>query len=379
MDFTWTEAQTALHDSMRALSVDVDETAGFSRENWRRCAEAGVLALPIPEKYGGLGLDPVTCAYALEGLGHGCADNGLLMSVGAHVWATEVPIWLFGSPEQQERYLPELCAGRMVGAHAITETEAGSDALSMASRARRVDDCYVLNGEKRFVTNGPIADVLIVYANVDPALGFTGVTAFLVERDQPGLVIEHDTPKAGLRTAPWARITMTDCEVPVSQRLGAEKQGRFVFSAAMAWERALILAPQLGAMRRQIDSCMDFARDRRQFGQRISGYQAVAHTIVDMRTRLETARLLTYRAAADLGTRSDSMFSEMAKLVTSEAAVQTYLDAFQVHGALGYTVDAGIDRALRDALGTRISSGTSAVQRNIIADKLGLRGKATGQ
>src|SRR3954471_23610565 len=312
MDFTWTGAQTALHDKMRALSIGVDEDAGFSRENWRRCADAGVLALPVPEEYGGLGLDPLTCAYALEGLGHGCADNGLLMSVGAHVWATEVPIWLFGSPEQRERYLPGLCAGRTVGAHAITESEAGSDALAMTSRARRGNGCYVLNGEKRFVTNGPIADVLIVYATVDPALGFTGVTAFLVERDQPGLVIEPDTPKAGLRTAPWARITMTDCEVPFSQRLGAEKQGRFVFSAAMAWERALILAPQLGAMRRLIDSCAEFARRRRQFGQRISGFQAVTHTIVDMRTRLESARLLTYRAAADLGPRSNSMFSEMA-------------------------------------------------------------------
>jgi alkylation response protein AidB-like acyl-CoA dehydrogenase len=377
MDFTWHEAQTALHERMRELSVAVDETEVFSRKGWQQCADAGVLGLPIPLEYGGLGLDPLTCAYAMEGLGHGCRDNGLLMSAGAHMWAAEIPIWVFGSPEQKQRLLPELCSGRMIGAHAITEPGAGSDALSLTTHARRDNGCYVLNGEKRFVTNGPVADVLIVYATIDSALGFTGVTAFLVDRDQPGLRVEADAPKAGLRTAPWARITLEDCVVPASQRLGAEKQGRFVFATTMAWERALILAPLLGGMQRQIDECLRFARERKQFGRRISDFQSVAHTIVEMRVRLESARLLTYRAAADLTHTTDSMFPEMAKLRTSEAAVQTYLDALEIHGALGYTVGAEIERDLRDALGTRISSGTSAIQRNIIAGKLGLRGNGT--
>lgn len=389
MDFAWSEAQLALHQRLRTFAtrelagdvIDRDQAQGFSRVGWERCAAEGVQGLPIPQEYGGLGCDPVTCAFALEGLGYGCRDNGLLMSAGAHVWAVELPIWIFGSPQQKERLLPELCAGRMIGAHAITELEAGSDALSLRAHARRGDGYYVLNGRKRFVTNGPIADVVIVYATIDPDLGFTGVTAFLVERDRPGLRVETDQPKSGLRTAPWAEIVLENCEVPISQRLGAEKQGRVIFTTTMAWERALILAPLLGAMQRQIDDCLRFAQQRKQFGRRIGSFQSVAHTIVDMQVRLESARLLTYKAAAELKGSTSSMFSEMAKLQTSEAAVQTFLEALNIHGGHGYTIDAEIERDLRDALGMRISSGTSAMQRTVIAGKLGLHpgGKVVGQ
>lgn len=381
MDFTWSETQLALHGQLRDFAtrelaggvVDRDRAQDFWRAGWESCAARGVMGLPVPQEYKGLGCDPLTCAFALEGLGYGCRDNGLLFSVGAHVWAVEIPIWLFGSTEQKRRLLPELCTGRMIGAHAITEPDAGSDALSLQAHARRTDGGYVLNGQKCFVTNGPIADVLIVYATIDPDLGFTGVTAFLVERSQPGLRIEPDRPKSGLRTAPWAEVTLVDCEVPIDQRLGAEKQGRAVFATAMAWERALILTPLLGAMQRQIDDCIRFAQHRKQFGRRIASFQSVAHTIVDMQVRLESARLLTYKAATELDGTTGSMFSEMAKLQTSEAAVQTFMDALTIHGGQGYTIDAEIERDLRDALATRISSGTSPMQRNVIAGKLGLQ------
>src|SRR5260370_20489543 len=242
MDFSWSDDQLALHQRLRTLAerdlaADVigrDQAQSFSRAGWERCAAGGVLGLPIPHEYGGLGCDPVPCAFALEGLGYGCRDNGLLICVGAHVWAAAVPIWKFGSAEQKKRLLPELCSGRMVGAHAITEPEAGSDALSLRVNARLGDGCYVLNGHKRFITNGPIADVILVYATINPNLGFTGVTAFLVERDRPGLRIKTDHPKSGLRTSPWAEIILENCPVPVCQRLGAEKQGRAVFATAMA-------------------------------------------------------------------------------------------------------------------------------------------------
>lgn len=386
MDFRWSEAQIALHQRLRTfatrdLTDDVigrDQVQSFSRAGWERCAAQGVLGLPIPQAYGGLGYDPLTCAFALEGLGYGCRDNGLLFSAGAHMWAVELPIWKFGSAEQKRRLLPQLCAGRMIGAHAITEPEAGSDALSLRAHARRDDGRYVLNGRKRFITNGPIADIILVYATINPDLGFTGVTAFLVERDRPGLWIETGPPKSGLRTSPWAEITLENCPVPIGQRLGAEKQGSTIFSTTMAWERALILAPLLGAMQRQIDDCLRFTQQRQQFGRRISSFQAVAHTIVDMQVRLESARLLTYKAASELDGRAGSMFSEMAKLQTSEAAVQTFLEAINIHGDHGYTIEAEIERDLRDALGTLISSGTSAMQRSVIAGKLGLHaaGKA---
>jgi len=380
MDFSWSEAQLALHQRLRTFAtrdlagdvVSRDQVQSFWRDGWDRCAAQGVLGLPIPRAYGGLGCDPVTCAFALEGLGYGCRDNGLLFSAGAHMWAVELPIWKFGSAEQKERLLPKLCAGRMIGAHAITEPEAGSDALSLRAHARPEDGCYLLTGRKRFITNGPIADILVVYATINPDLGFTGVTAFLVERNRPGLRIETDHAKAGLRTAPWAEIILENCRVPIGQRLGAEKQGRIVFATTMAWERALILAPLLGAMQRQIDDCLRYTQQRQQFGRRIFSFQAVAHRIVDMQVRLEAARLLTYKAASELDGPAGSMFSAMAKLQTSEAAVQTFLQAIDIHGGHGYTVDAEIERDLRDALGMRISSGTPAMQRNVIAGKLGL-------
>ncbi|MGC7102559.1 acyl-CoA dehydrogenase family protein [Amycolatopsis lurida] len=386
MDFTFSDEQVALHRRLRDFATRelADDVAGRERaqefwwDGWKRCAAEGVLGLPIPVEHGGSGHDPVTCAHALEGLGYGCRDNGLLMSAGAHLWAAAVPIWKFGSARQKQQLLPDLCAGRTIGAHAITEPESGSDALSLRAQARRGSGGYLLNGRKRFVTNGPIADVLIVYATIDPGLGFTGVTAFLVDRDRPGLRIEPDRAKSGLRTAPWAELVLDDCEVPADMRLGAEKQGRAVFAATMAWERALLLAPMLGAMQRQIDECVRFAGQRRQFGRRIGGFQSVAHTIADLQVRLESARLLTYRAAAELAHSTDSVFSEMAKLQTSEAAVQTFLTAIDLHGGQGYTTEAGIERDLRDALGTRISSGTSALQREVIAGKLGLRSGGTG-
>ena len=380
MDFRWSEDQLALHQRLRAFAerelgedlVKRDRAQSFSRTDWEHCAAHGVLALPIPEMYGGLGHDPLTCAFALEGLGYGCRDNGLLFSAGAHIWAVELPIWKFGTPEQAERLLPQLCAGRLIGAHAITEPDAGSDTLSLRTEARRDGQGYVLNGRKCFITNGPIADLLLIYATINPKLGFTGITAFLVERDQPGLFVETRYEKMGMRTSPWAEVLLEDCHIDAGQRLGAEKQGHAIFATTMAWERALILAPLLGSMQRQIDECVVYTQTRPQSGQRISRFQAVAHTIADMQMRLESARLLIYKAAWQLGRGEASIFSEIAKLQTSEAAIQIFQDAMDVRGGDGYTVGAQIERDLRDALGTRISSGTPEMQRSVIAAKLGL-------
>lgn len=381
MDFGWSKEQLTLHERLRAFAerdlgenpITQDQAQSFSRTGWERCAAHGVLALPIPELYGGLGYDPMTCAFALEGLGYSCRDNGLLFSAGAHVWAVELPIWKFGTPEQKERLLPQLCAGRLIGAHAITEPEAGSDSSALRTQAKRDGQSYVLNGNKCFITNGPIADLFLIYATINPKLGFTGITAFLVERDQPGLFVETHYEKMGLRTSPWAEVILQDCRIDASQRLGVEKQGHVIFATTMSWERALILAPLLGSMQRQIDECIAYTQKRRQFGQRIGNFQMVAHTIANMQIRLESARLLIYKAACQLGCGEASIFSEIAKLQTSEAAVQTFLDAIEVRKFYGDTTDEQIERDLCDALGTRISSGTSEMQRSVIAAKLGLR------
>jgi alkylation response protein AidB-like acyl-CoA dehydrogenase len=383
MNLTFTPEQIALHERLAGVGaqlggdlIERDRSERFDRKDWTRLAEQSVFALPIPREYGGLAETPVTCAHALEGLGRGCRDNGLLVGAGAHIWAVELPIWKFGTQAQCRHYLPRLIDGRMIGAHAITEADAGSDALAMSATADRDGDLYLLNGQKRFVTNAPVADVFLVYATVNPKLGFTGVTAFLVHRDQPGLTVETTFEKSGLRTMPWGEVTLTNCRIPASQRLGREKQGGQVFATTMAWERSLILAPLLGAMRRQIDACVEHARTRRQFGKPIGKLQSVSNAIVDMHVRLEAARMLTYRAAAELASGSPapprSPLPEIAKLYTSEAAVETFLAAIQVFGGYGYTVNAEIERNLRDAIGTRISSGTSDVQRFLIAAKLGV-------
>jgi L-prolyl-PCP dehydrogenase len=381
MEFEWTPAQRALHDEFRKLGEDKlnniePELAArerFRRAAWTALGDADVLALPVPPEHGGPGYDALTCAFALEGLGYGCRDLGLLISAGAHMWAVELPLLRFGTPAQRDRYLPGLASGKIIGAHAITETNAGSDALSLESTARRDGPAYVLRGRKRFVTNAMVADVFLVYATIDSRLGFSGVTAFVVDHDQRGLRVEAEVEKMGLRSSPWAQVVLDDCVVPEGQRLGSDKQGSRIFATVMAWERTLLLAPLLGAMARQVDNCAAYAKSRRQFGHRIAAFQSVSNRIVDMHIRLETARLLSYRAASDLAGCERSAFPEIAKLYLSEAAIATFQDAVQVLGTRGYTTATDVERGLRDVLGTRISSGTSDLQRWVIAAKLGLR------
>lgn len=380
MRFDWDDSQHALSSALRrfgeeTLSRDVverDRAAAPSRADWDACAAQGVHGMLLPQEYGGGGCDPLTYAYAMEGLGHGCADNGLLMSIGAHVLAAGVPLWKLGDERLRIRYLPGLAAGWLVGAHAITETGAGSDALSVATTADRDGDTYRLDGRKCFVTNAPIADVFIVYATTDPQLGFTGVTAFVVERGDPGLFVEAGPDKMGLRTAPWGSVVLRDCRVPADRRLGLEKQGSRILSLCMAWERSLILAPWLGVLRREVDRCMSHCRRRRQFGRHLAHFQAVSARLVDMRTRLEAARLLVYRAAAGLDEGSPGIYPEVAKLFTSEASVATFTEMIELYGALGYTTTHDVERHLRDAIGMRTASGTSDLQRVVLAGKLDL-------
>lgn len=380
MDLSWRKDQSALHERMRVCGdglgqrlTERDRTQEFSLQDWKTCADQGVLRLAVPREYGGLAQDALTCAYAMEGLGYGCRDNGLLISLGAHTWAVQLPIAKFGTEEQKETFLPSLSDGRSIGAHAITEPRAGSDTLTMEATARREGDEYVLNGHKCYVTNAPVADLFLVYATVNPKLGFTGVTAFLVERDQAGIEIRAGQEKAGLRTSPWGDVVLRECRIPDRMRLGREKSGSSIFAAVMAWERTLLLAPLLGAMEREVERCTARVRERRQFNRPIGAFQAVSHSIADMKTELECAKWLTYRAAWAIDCGERSAFPELAQLKTSETAVEAFMRAMQLHGAYGYTIDAEIERGLRDSLGTRISSGTSEMQRVVIAEKLGVR------
>jgi alkylation response protein AidB-like acyl-CoA dehydrogenase len=373
------ESRDGLFEDFKRLGAELgrdvrerDRDGAFGHGDWKRAAEHGVQGLLVPELYGGSGRGPAEYVRVMEGLGYGCADNGLFLALGAHILAVEMPLVEFGTADQHRAYLPALAGGQAVGANAMTEPTTGSDALALATRAERDGDGYVLNGLKRYVTNAPVADLFVVYATVAPALGFTGVTAFLVERGDAGLAVREGEEKLGLRTAAWGEVELTDCRIPDSRRLGAEKQGSGIFARTMAWERALILAPWLGVMQREIDECIGYARRRRQFGRHIGHFQAVAHRLVDMRIRWEIARLTTYRAAAGLADGEPGIFPELNKLYTSEAAVEVCSQALQIHGALGYTGASRAGRNLRDAIGMTISSGTSDMQRNIIAGRLGL-------
>jgi alkylation response protein AidB-like acyl-CoA dehydrogenase len=375
------EEQTKLQESAVAFAraslggdmIGRDREAHFDREAWRRCADFGVLGMPIPEKHGGLGLGLSHLLAVMEGLGYGTRDQGLLFSLNAHLWTNSIPILLYGSVAQREQYLPPLCDGTLIGANAASEPDAGSDIFGMRTRARRDGDVYVLNGAKTFVTNAPVADLFVAYATVNPALGAMGITGFIIERNTPGLSVTHKLDKMGLRTSPMAEVVFDDCRVPVSQRLGREGRGVAVFECSMEWERGCILASCLGVMRRQLEACVEHARSRKQFGKPIGKFQSVANRLVDMKVRLDTCRPLVYRIGALKDAKKDATTeAAVAKLYVSESYVKSCLDAVQVFGGYGYMTEQQVERDLRDAVGGTLYSGTSEIQRNIIARGLGL-------
>jgi alkylation response protein AidB-like acyl-CoA dehydrogenase len=310
---------------------------------------------------------------AMEALGQGCRDQGLLFSLHAHMWAIETPLLAFGSGTQKERYLPKLGDGTWVGAHGMTEPESGSDAFGLRTEAVRRGDRYVLNGTKMFVTNAPVADLFLVFASVNRQRGMWGVTAFLIERGAKGLSVSKKIEKMGLSTSPMGEVVLEDCEVPAENMLGREGQGAAIFNHSMGWERSCILASTLGAMDRQLQACITYVKTRHQFGKPIGNFQLVASRIADMKVRLETSRLLLYRAAwSQAQGGMSALDAAMAKLYVSEAAVASALDAIQVHGGYGYTREFEVERDLRDMLGGRLYSGTSEIQKLIIARGLGL-------
>jgi alkylation response protein AidB-like acyl-CoA dehydrogenase len=379
MDFALSADQQAWHDSAvrfakESLVDDLlgrDERREFWREGWRRCAEFGVQGLPVPVEYGGKGKDlPVTIA-AMEGLGYGCADNGLLFAINASMWTNSIPILRYGTEQQKRRYMPGLCDGSLVGANGASEVEAGSDIFSMQTRAGRRGDRWLLNGRKTWVTSGPVADLYVCYATTDPAKGILGISAFVIPRDTPGFRVVRAIPKLGMRTAPMGELALEDCELPPESLLGREGRGAEVFNCSMEWERGAILAAALGTMRRQLERCIEHSRSRVQFGKPIAKFQSVSNKIVDMALRLETCRPLVYKIGWLKARGQDATLeAAMAKLHVSDSFVKNSLDAVQLFGAAGFVTESGIERDLRDSIGSTIYSGTNEIQRNLIAQYL---------
>lgn len=381
MDFSWSDDELTLQKSVikfarEELNDDViarDLNEEFFWDGWKKCAKFGIQGLPVAEEYGGGGADILTTVCALEALGYGCRDNGLIFSINAHMWSSEIPFQSFGTAEQKKKYLPKLTSGEFVGVHAMTEPSSGSDAFALRSRAERKGDRYVINGTKTFITNAPIADVVIVFANVDPSKGAAGITGFIVDKGTPGFTISKKLNKMGLRTSPMAELVFEDCEVPAENVLGKEGLGQAIFTASMEWERICILAGHLGTMRRLLETSTEYAGDREQFGHAIGQFPAVASKIADMDIRLETSRLVLYKAAW-LKKQGKHPLREaaIAKTYVSEACVQSCLDAIQIHGGYGYMTDYQIERELRDSIAGKIYSGTSEIQKMILAGFHGL-------
>lgn len=380
MDFSWSQEQKRLRRAAYDLGLTFNEgflerekQSQFNHDAWMALAEFGLQAMPVPKQYGGGGADALTTVGVLESLGHGCEDNGLIFSANAQMWTVEMPILQFGTEEQKHKWLPRLCSGEIIGGNSMTEPDSGSDAYSLKTVAERKGDKYVLNGHKIFVSNGLVADVMLLFANAAPEKGPNGVTAFLVESDRPGYIVPGKPDKMGMKTTPMGELILENCEIPVENRLGKEGSGKNLFTHSMNWERSCILASAVGSMQWLLDRSVRYAKERKQFGQSIGKFQLVATKIVDIKMRLESSRKMLYHAAwmIDQG-KSAFMEAAMTKLHISEAWVRCAEDAIQVHGGRGYLPEYGVERELRDAIGSRLYSGTSEVQRVIIAALLGL-------
>jgi alkylation response protein AidB-like acyl-CoA dehydrogenase len=381
MDLSFTPEQTALRaeivkfarQELNAGLAEREREQTLTREGWRKCAEMGIHGLPFPSEFGGSDADIVTTMLAMEALGYGCRDAGLIFAINAQMWAVQMPIQEFGTAAQKAKYLPDLIAGRRIGAHGMSEPGSGSDSSGLATTAEKRGDRWVLNGTKTFVTNAPIADVFVVFATTDPKLGFMGVTGFVIDRDTPGLSLGQPIEKMGLKTSPMSEVILENCEVPLDALLGRVGGGAGVFKSSMAWERGCLLASYIGAMERQLETCVEYAKTRRQFNRPIGKFQSVANKIVDMKVRLETSRLVLYKVGWLKNVGEEAVIdAAIAKLYLSESWVQSCLDAIQIHGGYGYMTEFELERDLRDAIGGRLYSGTSEIQRNVIAAQLGL-------
>jgi clorobiocin biosynthesis protein CloN3 len=392
MDFDLTDDQQRRYDDVLdavRYHLDGEPEQGaehvFTRTRWKEAARLGLTGLCVPAEFGGGGLGALDTSLCLEAFGRGCADTGLVFAVAAHLLACAVPIRDFAGPGVRADLLGGLASGELIAANAMTEDEAGSDIGALATVARREGghagertgedgaDGYVLDGEKSFASNAPAADVIVTYATTDARAGFLGLTAFAVPRDLPGVTVSEPLRKMGLHGCTAGRVTFTATRVPASHRLGAEGQGAAIFQHSMVWERACLFACYLGMMERQLERCVEHAQERRQFGRAISGFQAISHRLAAMRQRLDAARLLLRRACwlLDEG-RDDTLAVALAKVSVSEAAVANSLDAVQIFGGAGFLAPTGIERNLRDAVPSTIFSGTTEVQRELIAREMGL-------
>jgi len=348
------------------IADELDRTGGHPTEVWNKMKSEGLLGLPIPKEYGGAGADYISYIITVEELSRACAALGVSYEI--HVSLVAQPIFKFGTEEQKKKFLVPLAKGDKMGAFALTEPTAGTDAGSLESTAVLKGDKYVLNGRKYFIMNAPAAGTFLVMAMTDKAKGSRGISAFLVEKDAPGLKIGKIFDKMGIRASLTAEVILEDCRIPKENLLGSESEGFKVALTALDSGRIGIAAQAIGIAQAAMDASIAYAKTRVQFRRPIADFQAVQWMIADMETSINAARLLTYNAA-EMVDRNVKYSKEaaMAKLFASDAAVNVTRNAIQIHGGYGYMKDLPLERYYRDAKITEIYEGTSEVQKMVIS------------
>ena len=359
-------------NEVKPLAKEIDETERFPLETIRKMAELGMMGMPVPEAYGGSGLDQMGYVLAVEELSKVCATTGIILS--AHTSLCCWPIMKFGTEEQKQKYLVPLAKGEKLGAFALTEPSAGTDASMQKSTAVLEGDHYVLNGNKVFITNAGAADVFIVFAMTDKTQGTRGITAFILDRDMPGFTMGKPENKMGLRASSTCELVFDNVQVPVENRLGDEGKGFRIAMATLDGGRIGVAAQAVGIAQGAIDEAVKYTRERIQFGRSISAFQNTQFTLADMQTRTDAARLLMWRAAdAEQSGLPYSVPAAMAKLFAAETASYVTNRAVQLFGGYGYTKDYPVERMMRDAKVTEIYEGTSEVQRMVISGAMGVK------
>lgn len=365
--------------SIAPIAAEHDESGEFPLATVRQMGQLGFMGIEVPEEYGGVGMDTMAYVLALEEISRVDASHGTIMSVNNSLVCHG--LLKYGTEEQRQKYLAPVAGGEKIGAYSLTEPMSGSDAGTMRSRAVRSEDGshYIINGRKSWVTSAPVADIIILFTMTAPEKAHRGVTAFIVETDQPGFERGKTEPKLGIRASATSEITFDNFRCPVENRLGGEGEGFKIAMAVLDAGRIGIAAQALGIAEAALEASVAYSREREAFGQKIGEFQMIQQKLADMKTRVEASRLLIYQAALaktkarETGERY-SLEASMAKLFASETAMWVTTQAIQIHGGMGYSKELPVERYFRDAKITEIYEGTSEIQRLVIARALtGLR------
>lgn len=354
--------------------VERDKNQSFDKGLWEKCGEHFLQGLVISTDFGGKGLDVHSTMIALDALGYGCRDNGLSFAIGAHLLACVVPIWKYGNEDQKKNLLPNLCNGKLIAANAISEPQSGSDAFNMNTIAVKDGDDFIINGRKTYCSNAPVADSFLVYAMTDETKGMLGgISAFILNRNQHDFKTSNKVDKMGLRSVLMGDVIFENTRVSKQQLLGKEGGGAIIFNKSMIWERIGLSALHLGTLTRIFDDAKQYVKGRKSFGQSLNKYQAISHKLVEIKVELEASKLLVFDAALKLQhNKSADLAASITKLKASEIYKKGALEILQIFGANGYINNSHIERTVRDATASTLYSGSSEIQKNLIAGRIGL-------